>query len=275
MSPRSRVAVLAMSVAGVVLGACSSTPTNPVSELQERIGDPRPPEDFVMTYRSGGTTVLNCVLPNRTFVISVVGDVLEVWSSTSSATLLAIRSAGDLRLSNALFEPGPLAERWLSVDLQRISAPDLARLGELLGPDLASYLLVVPMPPSGRQIADAALDAATSAQALEPEQISGRPAEGYRLQLDARDYREASAPTAVLPAADSAAPSIDIWLDEDDAVARVIVTPPAGGDTSGWVIDFDDAIARPSSPRRPSSLPVDDVDLQELRSAGSSCEVGT
>lgn len=266
------LAVIAGCLLASGIASCSSSPPSAGDELRARLRGSDDPIDFVMTYRSGGTTVLDCVLPNRSFIVAVSGSSLEVRAATGGV-VLATRTGEDLRLSPALFEPGPLRSRWLSIDLADASAGEQSRLLELLGPDLASYLLVVEVPPSGEQIARAASDASVSTSRRGTEEIAGRPAEGYRVELDPQEY-ESAATSTFRPGADGRdAPNIEVWLDDEDVVARVTVNPPPGSPSSGWVIDFEALEDDRLPPVGHPTVAATEISLERLAPAPAQCEL--
>ena len=271
MRTRTAIAALTGCLLASHIAACSSPPSRAKDELLARLHEPDDPVDFVMTYRSGGTTVLDCVLPNRSFVITVAGSSVEA-RAASRGDVLATRAGEDLRLSPALFEPGPLGNRWLSIDLGQATTSERRRLLELLGPDLASYLLIVELPPSGEQTARAAVDASMSASRLGRDEIAGRSVEGFRLELDPQLY-ESAAPSTSPPDADAPVPLIDVWMDDDDAVARVTVNPPAGSQTSGWVIDFEALEDGSLAPLADPTVAASEISLEVLSPAPDECEL--
>lgn len=233
------------------------------------------PTSFTMEYRATGTGVLDCFLPNRAFVLEVRDDSVVARRAEDRSEVLARRKGALLELSPTLFEPGELRERWLVIELTALTAVDRARLVELLGVDLASYLMTDAPPSHGLEIALAALDAATAVESMGAETIASEAADRFRITLDAERYAEAqtteSSPSVT---ADAETPGVDVWIDGRDDVVRVAVSAGAAspGEARGWVITFSDQ-ARAADPVIGSTVSIDSVDLVRLSAATTDCEL--
>ena len=236
-------------VLALVAGCASSDPEgrarSPAIELESAIGPN--PEAFGFTYRSRGTQVLDCVLPNREFSGAVFGSgdfVIQVPDRTDP---VVIRTMESTYLSSALFAVGSIDGEWLSVE-----PADLRRLDQAirrsLGTDLSGYALSATPPATGRDIILDAVDDATSILTIDPIRVDGVFAPGYRLMIDGADDQ----PGVVL----------DTWIDSQGQVTRVEVQRPRADDPDlpnpdlGWLIDYR-PLPTPSDPIGPPENVVD------------------
>ena len=271
---KSRCLVSALLCGAATLAACSAT-DRPGGELRERIAQRDWPTSFAMEYHATGTEVAECFLPNRAFAIDVRDDEVVVRDVEEPRAALAQRVGSALQLAPALFEAGPLQQRWLTVDVAVLDEADRITLTKLLGAHLASYLLTDVVPPNGPEIATAVLDAATDVEARGAETVNGRPADRFRIALDPERYAEAQpASPSTVDAPDASPPVVDIWVDDDDQVVQVAVSPDAGTSeqTRGWVIGFDDA-ASAEDPGPVATVPLVAIDLGTLSVAIADCEI--
>ena len=253
----------------VSLVGCSTT-DDPGTELRERIVGRDPSTQFTMEYRATGTEVLDCFLPNREFIIEVRGDTLVARRTDEPPAVVAQRTGAELQLAPTLFEPGLLRQRWLAIDLAQLTAPDRSTLSELLGADLASYLLTDALPSNGQEIAIAALDAATAVDTLGVETIGTQVADRFRITLDPESYADAQPTTSSTASGpDAGTPVVDVWVGADDDVVRVGVS---SGESRGWVIDFDD-VDPANGLERTTTLPLAAIELGSLSAAAVDCEV--
>lgn len=227
-----------------------------------------------MTYRATGTRVLDCFLPNRAFILEVRDDTVVARRAEDRLDVLARRSGESLELSPTLFEPGVLRQRWLAAELTALGAADRARLVDLLGVDLASYLLADAPPSHGQEIALAALDAATDVESMGAETIAGEAADRFRVTLDPERYAEAQANESSPSVADGAGtPNVDIWVNGRDDVVRVAVSAAAAspGEAQGWAITFGGHAA--ASPVIGPTVPIGSVSLARVSAATADCEL--
>ena len=255
------------------LAACS-TAGRPGEHLQDRVGRVEVSTSFTMEYRATGTGVLDCFLPNRAFILDIRDDTVVARRPDDPLDVLARRSGESLELAPTLFEPGLLRQRWLTVELPALTTADRARLVDLLGVDLASYLMADGPPPHGQEIAVAALDSATDIESMGAETIAGEPADRYRITLDPERYADAQASESSPPVADGAStPGVDIWVDGRDDVVRVAVSAAAAspGEAQGWVITFGGHAA--ASAVTGPTVPIGSVDLAQLSAATVDCEL--
>lgn len=238
-----------MLVLVLLIGCTSSgseTPTPPsIVDLESAIGPN--PEDFAFTYRSRGTDVLDCVLPNRDFTGTVLGSGDFTIREPEQGAPLVIRIEDTTYLSGELFSDGSLERSWVSLrpkDLDRLE--DAIRRS--LGTDLSAYVLSRTRPATGRDIAVDAIDDATSIIPIDPIRVGGDIVAGQRL---------------VIPGApDDPGLVIDAWVDSLGQVTRVQVQraqpddPAEPNPDSGWLVDY-----RPlSTPPDPADPPDDVVD---------------
>lgn len=234
--PRSRNLHAASRLAGIVLlllvAGCTSSdresPTPPATvDLEATIGPS--PQAFRFAYRSRGTDVLDCVLPNRDFAgtVSGTGD-FTILDPDRTAPLL-IRLGDTTYLYRDLFAEGSIKGDWLS-----LGPEDLGRFGAAirrsLGTDLSSYALSPTPPATGADIVLDALDDTRSIVPIEPIRIDSDLARGHRLLIDGTDDE----PGVVL----------DAWIDPQGQVVRTQVQRVRYGESdlpnpdSGWLIDY-------------------------------------
>lgn len=271
---RRPLTIVASVCCTAVLTGCS-TSGRPGDVLQDRIGRAATPASFTMAYRATGTAVLDCFVPNRAFILEVRADTVVARRGADRSDVLAVRRGGSLELSPALFEPGPLQQRWLAVELTALRRTARAALVELLGVDLTSYLLADALPPNAQEIASAAFDAAADVESLGPETIANEATDGVRITLDPERYAEAqateSSPSGAL---DAATPGVDVWIDARGNVVRVAVSAGAASadETRGWVITFGSP-PMAATPVTGSTTPIASVDLTRLSAATTDCEL--
>lgn len=186
------------------------------------------PDGFEFSYRARGTTVLDCVLPNRSFDGTVwPSGSLLISSVTPSGPGRALRTGEGVYLEAALFADGSIEERWLRVGRAEMDAVR-PRLERILGVDLVSYLMTPGAPPSGIQVVAATLEETDVYSQLEPMRTAdGSFAAGYRFVLEGED-----------------APVLDAWIDGAGKVVRTQVQRSVEGQAgradpdTGWIIDY-------------------------------------
>ena len=241
----SRLLVLALVFAGCTSSEPEGRARPPAIELESAIG--QNPEAFGFTYRSRGTQVLDCVLPNREFSGTVFGSGDFVIQDPERGAPVIIRTMESTYLSSALFAVGSIDGEWLSVGPADLSRLDAA-IRRSLGTDLSGYALSATPPPTGRDIVLDAVDNATSILTIDPTRIDGALAPGYRMMIDGTD--------------DEHGVVLDAWIGSQGQVTRVEVQRPRADDPDlpnpdlGWLIDY-----RPlPTPTDPLSPPEDVVD---------------
>lgn len=276
----TRAAALAALSFGIgLLGGCTrSAPpaTGAAAELAERLERADDPERFALRYSSGGTHVLDCVQPNRELTVSVdrTSDVLIVSASTEPERPAAMLLVADVYLSEELFASSALPAAWVLVPTE-VDEATMERLTRLLGPPLAGYLFAGGLPANGAETATDVLRVAGEVTALGPGAgDGGEQLDGYRMRLDPDQLGDATGEDDDAPEPVAVAPLIDVWLDDDDEVARIEVRgdPQAGEDSSaesGWVTDY-----LPIDAPLDETPPSDVVELASIDQAGLAGAVG-
>lgn len=261
MIVRARPQVTALLSLAVMVGACSNTPSagETLSSQLEALDDPAA---FSMSYRAGGTDVLDCALPNRQFRIDVESERGDfVAHDLPSGDRIAERSGSSLRVHRSLFATGLTSAAWITVDIDQLPQAHASALRRALGPDLTGYLLAADPPPSGLAVAVAVLPIARSTTLIDQQATTST----YQLELDPDAYAEA----ASHPGDDRAAVSPTIQFTVDDLGVRQLVVTPADvaqDPASGWTIVFTplnpDADGDPAPGRE---VDITDLDPDDLR----------
>lgn len=222
---------------------------------------PDPPA-FGFTYRAQGTTVLDCVLPNREFVVKVDRDRTAMAIESVEGRLLVRRDGQSVLLGGSMFSNAPTGVR-LNVPLEEALSPAIRRV---LGVDLAGYVLADGLPDPPAEIARAALKHATAVDSLPSADAPASATTGYRLAVQDT----------------SGAFILDVWIAVDTSIARLAVSPtsaldgtrPGDQTAAGWVSDFFESSAL-GSPTADSG-PVDITSLDPARlspAAPDACAV--
>ena len=276
------IAGLALLAAGTWAAATYlSRPKTAGDELARRLQAGAEPERFAIAYAAGGTRVKDCFLPNRRFVVFVdrPADVLVVTRSAADPSPLVVARRHRVLLHRSLFRSGAVPDPWLAVPAD-IAGPAGDALRRALGTDLAGYVLTKYLPATGLATALAALEAADTVR---------RAAEAgddrFTLTIDASRFEELTATTA--PSATTAgtpptaptttslpAPTLDIWLDDNDSVTRIDVRVDEQEGASGWTTEY--TASTTANPTIPASDIVDlaDLDPAQLSSPRStSCRL--
>lgn len=128
----------------VLLSACAAGNTSERSRALNRVRNLETPSTFAFFYEAGGTAVLDCVLANREFVVSVDAAQEHLDITDPSGQPIAHRDPNKVLLAGRLFDA--IGEReWLSVE-----TTDSTIVRQVLGADISSYILDagLPAPPS-------------------------------------------------------------------------------------------------------------------------------
>ena len=233
--------------AAVATQALDPSATGPEQELARRLGLSREPDRFKFHHRAGGSTVLDCFLPNREFWGDVdYGSGVLLLRSTTAGTPIAMVADRRAVLHRSLFAAGAVPTTW--AQLERPAKPTAHPVvTRVLGVDLAGYVLADALPPSGRATALAALDVAVEVNRIGSQRIGAVQADGYRIVVDAEKFINGASPSSTA-ASDEAAhtpvPDLDVWLGSDNTVVRIVVQPrgidrdPKEPGISGWVVDY-------------------------------------
>lgn len=262
-----QVAALTATLA-VVLGACSSTsPTE--SDPTPSAVDVAPGRDrFAFSYQALGTSVLDCVLPNR----RLSGHVYD-----GESFVLIVDDDAEIRhrdavtyLDPALFDSGLGIDSWITVPDDHLAGAS-EMLQRALGTDVASFLRSGMPPADGNATVRAALDTGASPEPVESlTRQDGSPVPGWRVavpdtETDGRDV----------------APVLTYWLD-DTAVVRLIVQDSRPGEPgqpdpdTGWLIDYQPLPDQAVMPPAPSPTATWDAGLalSAPRRDGCDLEIG-
>ena len=282
--PRRRVppvAVAAVAVAVVVLALLvRGGDAGPSPALSRRLEQAPDPVRFGFRYEASGTRILDCVRGNRRFVGAVDrSENLLVLSDASDADAFAVVTGSAVFLHRSLFRGGALSAPWMRIGANA-TPQERGRLTEMIGPDVASYVLAGGLPPSGVQTARAAMEVAREVTPLGKRAVAGTRATGFRVAVDADRFAAetgGSAPSG--SAAVPQAPTVDVWLDERDVVVRVDVRPgvtaESAGDevAAGWSLDYADG-ASPALPEDiADAVDLAAVDVSALAPAPVPCDV--
>lgn len=263
-------ALAAGALAAVFIGTGQDGGT-PVEELRRRVA--RLPESsaYSFTYAAAGTEVLDCVLPNRSFSVSVDRAAGKTAIRTSDGHgLLAVVAPGSALLHRRLFAPDAIPTEWVAAELP-VAPPRDDALRRALGVDLARYVLEEPTPASAREIAEAALSAA--------EDVT-RPSENsFRVTLS----NDAATASTEAPGAATPRPVIDLEFSTSGSIAVIEVTTaarPAPGEepSEGWTLHFD-GDQRPAGdepePVVADVTPIEQLDPASVRGPRADCRLPT
>ena len=271
------IAVVALAVVVWPVGGGRST----ADDLARRLAAGDDPGRFSFDHRANGTQVLDCFLPNRQIAGAVDYDAALAVLRDATGTEIARKQPERVLLHRRLFAENTVATEWVELELP-MDQELHARLTTILGTELAGYLLVPGLPPSGRATALAALDAADRVDALPATTIDGGGSDGYRIIVDGDRFDDIAGAddNRAAPTTDVSAPVIDVWIDQYDRVRRVTVLPgrlePADDEAAaGWSIDYG-TTGPPLGDRRPTSVTdATGVELSRLQGRPSTggCEV--
>ena len=162
----------------LVLGGCTRN-DGPASELADALDDATSPTRYAFDYRSGGTRVNDCFLPNRAFggVVDHETGVLALQQESADEPSAYV-AAGDIYLRATLFAAGVTEAPWLRakgpLDERQRSAVVRA-----VGDGFAGYLASGLLPPDGRETALELLDVADEVRSVEHTDDGAR----YELRL--------------------------------------------------------------------------------------------
>ena len=281
---RRRGALMAAAAAlvAVAAGAVSSLPRadeSPREELARRLEVKSDRPRFAIAYGAGGTRVNDCFLPNRRFLVFVDhrAETLVVARSAADQVPLAIWREGRVFVHRSLFRSGALSQPWLAVPSD-LRGPAGEALRGILGVDLASYLLSDELPPTGRATAVAALEVAKSVRRV--PSAAGE-SDRFSITVDPGQFEEATAsavPSSSTPTGPTSSvsltPTIDVWLDNGDTVARIDVRAGDTGATRGWTVEYSPLTTAAPAIRAAEVADLTGVDLSSLTpSASPECEL--
>ena len=179
---RVRVPVLLGLVAILLLGGCTRK-EGESSRLRDALENAMSPDRYAFDYRSGGTRVNDCFLPNREFsgFVDHETGVLAL-QQEGAGDPSAYVAAGDIYLRATLFVAGVSEAPWLRakgpLDDRRRAAVIRA-----VGDGFAGYVASGLLPPDGKDTARELLDVADQVRTL--EQADGRARYELRLPPEA------------------------------------------------------------------------------------------
>lgn len=268
-------------LAGSVVGGERKATTDPRGDLARRLADAPDPARFALTYRRGGTRVLDCVLANTSFSAEVdrsrVRMLVRTEGSEDQPTILV--ADGAVFLHRSLFTDPPFASAWLQATRPAgESAGDILR--RVLGPDLAGDVARERLPASGHAIAAEALAVAASVERAGAGTIAGESAERFRLEVDPQRFADAATvPGAAPPGQEEPTPVFDVWVNGESRVVRVVVSAKRRDGTpappeEGWTVDYR-PLAEPPFAIPPPSEVTDwsSVDTSRLMPAARECRL--
>lgn len=237
--------VVAISAAAIVAGDRPPPTESPGAELAQRLATAVEPARFALTYRRGGTRVLDCVLPDTEYSAEVdaKGGRMAIRSEGPDATVTVVRAGDDIYLHRSLVGNPPSARAWLRI-ARPADAGSAALLRRVLGADLARDVGGDRLPASGRAVAVEALGVAASVERLGDATVAGAPVERFRITVDPPRFRQAArAPGADPPSDQELVPVFDLWLDRMADVVKVAISSvQAGGGSAapevGWSIEY-------------------------------------
>lgn len=280
VAPRTRWLAVAVLVAVASLAAVpvlGGGSTSAATELAGRLSEGGDPRRFRFQHQGGGSRVLDCFQANRAVEGTVDNAAGVAVLRGENDTMVARKSPERVLLRQSLFAAGAIPTPWLSVALPPTDELRAA-LTRSLGTELAGYVLVPGLPPSGTATAAAVLEAADEVKRLGTTMIGGRRTQRYRITVADDAFADATTtPTAVADpdGRDVPGPVIDVWVDERDQVVRVTVLAGSGDGVEetpgGWTIDYDVAARPPPPAERVSATDVADLPLDRL--AGRPKEV--
>lgn len=259
--------------------AFDPSPDGAKQELTRRLGLSREPDRFKFHHRAGGSTVLDCFLPNREFWGDVdYGSGVLLLRSTTAGAPIAMVADRRAMLHRSLFAAGAVPTTW--VQLERPARPTARPVvTRVLGVDFAGYVLADALPPSGRATALAAVDVAGEVNRIGSQSIGAVQADGYRIGVDAEKFANEASPSTTLASNETArtpVPDFEVWLGSDNTVIRIVVQPrgidrdPKEPGISGWVVDYV-----PGEPVAPiESADVTAFDALEPSTLGASASDG-
>jgi hypothetical protein len=273
----------------VVVGAAAtrvrgSRADDAVETLRRRVASAPEAARFVFRYERGGTDVLDCVLPNRSFVADVDRRRrAAAFRLAAGKEPVAIVRGSVLLVSRRLFDAPPYATPWLSVS-DRADAAVSAAVQRAVGRDLAGYLFANDLPSSGRSLVLAALEVADGVTATGTVLVDGARADRYRITVDpgrftAAARQPATQASSALPAA---VPRFDVAVSRaSNAVVHVTVVPvradrSTGPPEDGWTIEYE--VDSPRIPAQPAPRDVTTTavaDATRLSSARGECRLGS
>ncbi len=229
--PRWWLQVAALVVAIAMSGVACSNRSEPQGRPPPSPTDIAPPQArFAFSYRALGTSVLDCVVPNRRFTGQVHDDETFVLIADDGAEVL--HRDATTYLDSALFDDRLDLDSWLSVADQQLSEA-IPSLQTAIGADLASFLRSGASPVDGNTSVRAALETGAEPVPIAPfTRRDGSAVPGWRVALpdggtDDRGVR----------------PVLSYWLD-DAEVVRVVIQDSRPGEPgepdpdTGWLIDY-------------------------------------
>ena len=223
---------------------------------------------FSFTYRALGTSVLDCVVPNRSFA----GQVHD-----AASFVLTTEGGGEIRhldgtsyLSPELFDDGLGLDAWITVPDDRYAAA-VDALQTALGVDLVSYLRSGARPVDGNATVRAALEAGAEPVPVDALRgAAGAELPGWRLTLPDSEAGDRAT-----------APVVDYWLAGNDVV-RVIIRDSLPGERgepdpdTGWMIGYQALPENVTAPSPPdATVPWgSEMVLRAPRREGCDLEIG-
>lgn len=234
---RRHVVASLVGVCSLAAVACSSTASTerPLAELlaghQDHAGT-------VIDYDAIGTEVLDCMMPYRSFRVSVDlrSGLLEVVGGESGERILVNSDA--VCVLGALTTPAPEGASWW-----RIGDPDQDQLSRVLGADLAGAALAVPA--DGNDLVDDAIASGAS--------IARTGDASFELTVATMADRQDGV-------------RLHVEVDDDGHVREATVVSTSEPESSGFRMRFE-PMRNPPEITVPDSQDVRDSDLVALASA--------
>lgn len=175
---RVRLPGLLGLVAILFLGGCTRN-EGAAPRLRNTLENATSSDRYAFDYRSGGTRVNDCFLPNRAFsgFVDHETGVLAL-QQDGGGEPSAYVAAGDIYLRTTLFAEGVSEAPWLRAK-GPLDARRRAAVVGAVGDGFAGYVASGLLPPDGRETARELLDVAEEVRALEPAEDRTR----YELRL--------------------------------------------------------------------------------------------
>lgn len=242
-APDRRLQVALVAALAVFAGGCTSAEPSPSQAAPSPTAIAAERARFAFSYRALGTSVLDCVVPNRSFAGQVYDEETFVLATDEGGEIRHLD--GVIYLNPELFDDSLDLGGWIALtDDRRPAAVDA--LQTALGVDLASYLRPGAHPVDGNATVRAALETGAEPEPVDPLRgRAGAELPGWRLTLPDPQATEGVA-----------TPVVDYWLAENDVV-RVIIRDSLPGERgepdpdNGWMIDYQSLSEEASAPTAP------------------------
>lgn len=237
-----RPSLLAAAVLTLMAGGCSDGGGRDLAaELRRRIEASTDPTTFAFDYEVTNQ-MLDCALPSRRFRVEVDGSAgtVALRNGPGSRSPLALRIRDRSLIHRSALRAGMVGTEWVDLDEAATAAHDQS-VGILLGRDATGYVLASQLPDSMRVIARAALEYSSEVQSLEGAPFAEVDTGGYRIIADPELFARAVAEDtgeAERPPDPSELPTIDVWVNDEGSIARVVVRAGRSPieESDGWTL---------------------------------------